>query len=322
MSRMSKRMLLAVACVAATTAMVPRSAVAWNAGTHAYIAAEIQKKAGRVVDPQLLVNRRYGANGPDLFNYGFGQPWLTIADYLHEYITSDATLRLWDAALQTGDAALIEYAYGFVSHDNAFGADRTAHIEAVTGGVKEGYVIAKAALLAERLQAVFAQMQIEMPAAQVQLGAHVLVESAVDLLVQERLDPGIGVELLEAVDGADPRIADLLAAAYGEPLAQYFPGGEPQAEAAIGGMESYFRNIERQYAQALATSSVDAFGPLASFNSALAEKLFGMPAASLHPIVMYGIGQAIALVEPDFQREIFATIGWVNGNLSSRGVSP
>lgn len=322
MSRTRKNAPAALGCVLATLAMLPGTAVAWNSGTHAYIARELQKKTGQIVDPQAMRNRMYGANGPDLFNYSFGDPYFAIADYLHEYYAPDATLRVWKSAKDIGDASLVEYAYGFVSHDNAFGADTTAHIAAITGGVKQGYVIAKAALLAQELQALFAQQQIEMPAEQVSLGAHVLVEAAVDLLVQAELDPNIGLELLDAVSGADARIGELLAAAYGEPLAEYFPGGKPQAEEIIKATEAAFRMIESQYAYSLVMSRPDAFGPLAEFNAALAAQLFGMPAETLVPLVTYGIGQAILLVQPDFQREIFATIGWVNGNLGSRSVSP
>src|SRR6266511_579709 len=298
---------IAIACALALTT-APGTALAWNAATHAYIAGALHKKAGQTADPQLLRNRMYGANGPDVFNYAFGQPFFTIADYLHEYVTPDATLRAWDAARTSGDANLIAYAYGFVSHDNAFGADTTAHVEAITGAVKQGYVIAKAALLAQALRAVLAQQQMDLPEDQLLLGAHVLVEAAVDLLVQAQLDPEIGVKLRDAVDLADPRIGDLLAAAYRAPLARYFAGGEAEAAATIVYVESQFRGIEHQYAEALAASRPDAFGPLAQFNAALAERLFDMPAAALYPLVEFGVGQAMTLVQDDFQREIFATI--------------
>ncbi len=317
----TKNSSLALACALALAAL-PGTAAAWNAGTHAYVAGALQKKTGETVDPQVLRNRMYGANGPDVFNYAFGEPFFTIADYLHEYLTPDATLRLWEAARATGDANLVEYAYGFVSHDNAFGADTSAHGEAITGGVKQGYVVAKAAILAGVLRAICAQQGIDIPAAQLELGAHVLVEAAVDLLVQAQLDPELGVKLLDAVENADPGIGHLLAAAYKGPLAEYFPGGEPEAAATIVYVESQFRGIERWYAGALAASRPDAFGPLAQFNAAIAEQLFRLPAAVLYPIVQVAIGQAMTLVQDDFQREIFATIGWVNGNLSSRGVSP
>lgn len=321
MTLTTKSFSAAIACALAL-AVLPGTAAAWNAGTHAYIAAELQKKAAPDADPQLLMNRMYGANGPDFVNYAFRPPFFAIADYLHEYFAPDVTLRVWDAARANGDPNLLAYASGFVSHDNAFGADTTAHIEAMTSGVKQGYVIEKAALLAEALGAVLAQQQVEIPKEQLLLGAHVLVEAAVDLLVQAQLDHEIGLKLRDAALGADPRIGELLAAAYAEPLSEYFPGGEAEAAATLVFVESQFRAIEVQYAGALAASSVDSYAPLAQFNTMLAAALFGLPPSALYPVVDYGIGQAMALVKDDFQREIFATIGWVNGNLRSRGVSP
>jgi hypothetical protein len=313
--------MTAIVC-AVGLATLPCAALAWNAGTHAYIAGELHKKGGGAADPQLMRDRLYGANGPDLFNYAFGEPFFSIASYLHEYVTPDATLELWDKAQEMSDPELIAYAYGFVSHDNAFGADTTAHIDAVTGGVKQGYVIEKAAILAGELQEVLREQGVVVTAAQVQTGAHVLVEAAVDLLVQAQLDPQIGAKLLDAVNGADADVDLLLAAAYRKPLAGYFAGGEAEAAATIVYVESQFRAIERQYAEALAASRPESFAPLAQFNAAQAAQLFRMPAAALYPVVTWGLGRGIALAQDDFQREIFATIGWVNGNLSSRGVSP
>lgn len=318
---MSSAKIFAILCAAALTA-APRASLAWNAGTHAYVVSELQQKYDLPADPQLARDRIYGSSGPDVFNYGLVDPFPTLADYLHEVPAPDATLRLWDVARTTGDAGLAAFAYGFVSHDEGFGADTSAHVRAITGGVKQGYVVAKAAILAAELRAILAQQGLDLPAAKVELGAHVLVEAAVDLLVQAQLDPSVGAKLLDAVDGANPEVGYLLAAAYREPLARYFAGGEAEAAATIVYVESQFRAIEHQYALALAGSRPDAFVPLAQFNAGLAERLLGMPAAALYPLVAHGIGRGMQLVQDDFQREIFATIGWVNGNLASRGVSP
>jgi hypothetical protein len=317
MERM-KNAFVALVCAAAVLATIPSTALAWNAGTHAYIASELNKKSG-LTDRQLLVNRLYGSNGPDLFNYAFSQPYLTLADYLHDYIVPDVPLALWNAAVASGDPALIEYGYGFASHDNTWGADATAHRDAITGDLREGYAVAKGKILAEVLRAALAQQQIVVPEDKLQLAAHVLTEIAVDLQVKKNLDPDIGAKLLGAVDGADPRIGGLLATAYAPAFAPYL-GGEAQAAGAIQAMEQIFRGILHSYAVAL--SQQDAFLPVAAWTAVLAESLLGMPAAMLQPLVVFGLDQATALTAPDYQREIFATIGWVNGNLSSRAVSP
>jgi hypothetical protein len=40
----------------------------------------------------------------------------------------------------------------------------------------------------------------------------------------------------------------------------------------------------------------------------LAKQLYGMPAASLYPVVVYGIRRGMELAQKDFQREMFMAI--------------
>ncbi len=324
---MSTRRITAFALAAAFLSL-PSAALAWNAGTHAYVASHLLHRPARHgAEPQLQRDRLYGSNGPDLFNYAFGEPYFTIADYLHEYATPNATLRVWNAARRSHDPELIAYAQGFVSHDNAFGVDYTAHLDALTRPGKEGYVIAKAAVLAVELDALLKQSGMSLSDTQVQTGAHVLVEAAVDLLVQAKLDPLLGVKLLDATQNADPGIDLLLATAYKDPLAQYF-GGKTQAAAAIVSMELAFREINVQYAQALAASSPESFADMAGFNTTLAHQLFQLPLPPpgypdpVLQLVTWGIARGMELTRDDFQWEILATIVWVNWNLGARDVLP
>jgi hypothetical protein len=314
--------IFAIVC-AATFTLLPCTALAWNAGTHAYVAGHLlHRKAPPVAELQLMRDRMYGSNGPDLFNYAFSEPYFTIADYLHEYVTPDATLLLWKKARASHDPELLAYAQGFVSHDNAFGADATAHIDGLTRPGKQGYVIEKATLLAAELQALLEQNGVSLTAEQVQTGAHVLVEAAVDLLVQAQLDPQIGAKLLDATQNADPGAGLILVTAYQKPLAQYFEGGAPEAAATIQYTESVFRSINVLYAQALAASRPEDYAPLTQFNAGLAAQLFGLPSEAVVPIVSYGIGRAMQLARDDFAWEMLATIAWVNWNLAARNVLP
>lgn len=299
----------------ALAALLPAPALAWNAGTHVYVAKELNKEAGRA-DAADLAERLYGANSPDLFNYDFSEPAFTIADYLHEYTDDDAALRLWNAAEEGGDAALLAFAYGVASHDNAYGADSTAHWDAVTSGVEQGYVIAKAALLQPGL----AQLLPGAPPETLALASHLLVELAVDALVAEELDPAIGEDLLASLE-VDAPVGALLAAAYAEHLAPLFGGGpvgEAYAAATIAAYEQYHRTvILPMYGQALAAP--DPFLGLAGWAQAAAATFLGVELSEAQ--AQTALAGAMQLCARDYRRELFATIGRVNGHLSSRGIA-
>ena len=134
-----KRTLAAVIAVALGTAVFVTPALSWEKGTHLYIADKLKKQGG--MNPSNM-DEMYGAMAPDIFNYVFDLPaevyaWLYDQTH-HQYIN------MWKAVKWGYEKPL---AFGFVSHNDTWGADRTAHHLALTTGLNEGYIITKANLL-------------------------------------------------------------------------------------------------------------------------------------------------------------------------------
>ncbi|MCX7975309.1 MAG: hypothetical protein N3B16_12560 [Candidatus Aminicenantes bacterium] len=55
------------------------SALAWEKGTHAFIADKLKK-----ADGPYNIEEMYGAMAPDVFNYLFSLPRILYRDYLHD----------------------------------------------------------------------------------------------------------------------------------------------------------------------------------------------------------------------------------------------
>jgi hypothetical protein len=208
------------------------------------------------------------------------------------------------------------YAYGFASHDNAFGADFTAHVDAVTGGVDRGYVIEKAAVLAPYLDGL-------VPPEMIPEVAHLLVEFSVDVLIRQELDPDLGHELLATPP--DGRFAPLLVAAFAEPLRSVFGSADAAAfwiawwEAAYrAGQPGVVPPIVPWYAQALAAE--DPVDGVATWLQQAASSVLKLPITQPQAKAMLSLGMEVC--RKDYQRELFATIGRVNAELSARGIVP
>jgi hypothetical protein len=68
----------------------------------------------------------------------------------------------------------------------------------------------------------------------------------------------------------------------------------------------------------------NAFDIIAGEVAKLSEGFLGLPPGAgdaLVPIVKQGISAAMMLCATDFERELRADTGWVNGNLSSAGIA-
>lgn len=182
----------------------------WGSAVHAYVADHVGKKA-----PLLNVNEVYGAMAPDVFNTMFDNPALQQTLIIGTHYEST---RVWEAAkFPTGKAL----AFGFVSHNELFGADHTAHL-ALEPDYPEGYVIAKAKLLAPTVQYALGQNGITITDPNVLMTiSHTLTEFGLDVLLKNA-DPQIGHMITTAALLRSPEMPLLLAQAYGSSL-----GGNP-----------------------------------------------------------------------------------------------
>jgi hypothetical protein len=295
------------------------AAFAWEAATHAYIEEHLYKQKGQA-DEHVMLNRIYGANAIDIFNNNFTSPYLDFAAYFHS-TSQEYFLEAWQIAATKEEKA---FAYGFVSHNNKWGMDSTAHISGITYGRGTGYVIAKAKVLAAMLG----------PSLEAQLGlppgslsdevlvnlCHYLVESGVDFLILEK-DPAIGSKLMSAAFFRSNEVPTLLVNAYQDDFADLAGITETAAASIITTAEANFQISMINYGWAL--TQPNALDLVAQGLASIGVIYLGLPLGSetiLTPVAKSGIQAAMMLCKPDFEREIKADTGWVNGKLSASGV--
>jgi hypothetical protein len=338
----TKRLRNLISCLAvilAVTVFSVTDVLAWNWGVHAYIDDHLGKKG-----PLRNMNEIYGGTGPDVFNFLFDHPdrlWYLYGQ-THGFRTDgqeyDTFMKLWDAAqLGLGKAE----AFGFVSHNDMWGADSTAHHAGITFGQDKGYVIEKAM----EIQAAAMEGKLgSLPPLEALLPAeidpdvagaiafefyHNLVEAAVDILVV-RLDPMIGKKLASAAILRSPDFPLLLVKAYAKDFADKFNLPYPEAVKVILASEKEFRKGMVLYGQALMQDqdtaiellaeemANQAVGYLAGYGLSLPE---GRTVADLVPIANGYIRAAMGYCESDYDKEIAATIEFVRVGLASHHIS-
>jgi len=179
LKRQLEVLLLATALAFANPSLV----YAWGSATHIYIAD--------AVFPQCAdkVNLHYGSVAPDLYGRAPPDRWPTAFQDTH-YNYIDLRGCAWSPASRA-------FVNGWLTHNELWGADRSAHVGKPSGG--SGYVIEKAQLL----KSLFRGLDPDF--------AHLVVEAAVDLLVKENQDPGIGNKLIRAAQSRSPQDLYLLA---------------------------------------------------------------------------------------------------------------
>ncbi|MHB8773286.1 MAG: hypothetical protein ACYC7J_20020 [Syntrophales bacterium] len=294
------------------------AAFAWEAATHAYIEEYLYKQRGQA-DEDVMRNRIYGANAIDIFNNNFTSPYLDFAAYFHS-TSQEYFLEAWQIAATTEEKA---FAYGFVSHNNKWGMDSTAHVSGITYGRGTGYVIAKAKVLAAMLGPSL-EAQLGLPpgylSAEVLVNlCHYLVESGVDFLILEK-DPAIGSKLMNAAFFRSDEVPALLVNAYEDDFAD-LAGITDTAAGIITTAEANFQISMMNYGWAL--TQPNALDLVAQGLAGIGVIYLGLPPGSetiLTPVAKSGIQAAMMLCRRDFEREIEADTGWVNGKLSAAGV--
>jgi hypothetical protein len=278
----------------------------WGSVTHLYIDEQISKKAGG-----LRFNVCYGSMAPDAVNYLFSSPYLEDMYVATHYQFAP----LWDEARSRVDLAL---AFGFISHNDAWGADYTAHHSGITYGTAEGYVVTKAKELLA-----MAPLPPELPLSETQAMTlyHEFVETAINVLMK-RVDPQIGLKVVESALRRNPRFPYLMAKAYRQGFAPYF-GGELEAAKAIFAMESEFRKIMVLLGQALCQDEDTAVQLLSGQMADMAEGFLGGPLPIPKEDAAALIGQLIfasmQLCQGDFFQEIQATVSQVALQMTEHG---
>jgi len=324
--------LLTLGLICVLLAMVPAAAFSWGDATHVYISDRLKARFGH-----NNINEMWGSLGPDIFNFIFDDAlcpdWL--ADQTHGTIlVPDSFMKVWNAASTTAEKAL---AYGFVSHNEVWGADLAAHIHGLTFGQKEGYIEAKAMVLLNtpinptepyysNLNPTFGEVfaSIEMSLEQQRTIAHVIAEYAIDIMLKNRVDHLLGQKVKLAARFRSPKFPALLVDAYAADYAENCSDIDlPTAAYIITSAEAEYRRNMISYGQAISRAEPIAVKLIANQIVALAPGFLGgplpIPEAYAVEIVKAAIYGSMAICD-DFMAEINATIEFVEDNLTDNGI--
>lgn len=325
-----KKALLLLFLVLLTLTIIPTSMCAWGSATHAYIIDQVSRKLGL-----NRMNEIYGVTSPDMFNYLFDAVYQQhLHDQTHGNRGDGSFLKVWWAANKSGYQKSL--AYGFVSHNDVWGADFTAHHETQTlpdpgilpDGYDPGWVVIKAFDLnavwglAEYLwsirkegvtDAVVFYFAIET--------CHNIIETAGDVVMMS-LDPQLGMKLSSSALLRDPSFPDLLAEAYADDFAFKYDMPNEEAAQIIKDAEKGLRKMMILYGAALMQDKETARQLLAQQMADLAQsylgKYFNLPSFDeIFVKLDEGLMYAIDMCETDysFLDEIQETIKFVRWHL-------
>jgi len=297
-----------------TLAMFSSNAFCWGSATHAYIDDHLGKRG-----VLKNINEMYGGMAPDVFNYLFDKP--TYLGYLC-FQTHNEFLKVWDASgFEKGEAL----AYGFVSHNDLWGADSTAHHSGLTFGTSEGYIIAKAYILTRILEQVPEYQALGLPEPVALEVSHNFVEAGVDILIK-RIDPFIGKKIAASALRRSPEFPFLLLKAYAQDFSEYAGIRYLEAAKIITSAEREFRKTTVLYGQALMQDEATALQLISEQMAELSTVFltaYGVElpeGTDLTPLIQFAIDQAMVICADDFAAEVTATINFVDQQLKLHGI--
>ena len=306
--------------------MIPAVAHSWSQATHAHIADRLGARAG--LDN---LNEMWGSVAPDLFNYVF-DPALCpgwIADQT-QGTYSETFMKVWNAASTHSEDAL---AYGFVSHNQQWGDDFTAHISCLTCGQDDGYILIKARQLLnapvnpanpqQTFGEAFASLGLSPDGGL--LVAHGITEEAIDIRLRNEVDPSLGRKLARAAQNRSKKFPALLVKAYAADYAAYCFGGDYSTAAKVlTAAEKEHRKDMIFLGRAISQSEPVAVQRLAEQLVGLLPHLLGhplpIPEADAVEIVKAGIFTSMEICD-DYMAEIDATVEFVDKNLKDHAIT-
>ncbi len=312
-----------ILCVAMTSL-----AFCWGNATHTYLAAKLGAQRG-----QTNLNEMYGAVLPDAFNFVLDANGVFVADRLHNDPMTFVRAS-WGPEMKS-------VAYGFASHNQLWGADFTAHIQACTAP-GAGWAILKGNQLAGSLQGAIEELLVAQsvdpgiaamlaPEMAIVFG-HDLVETAVDILVRRTEDPDVGNQMLLAAKCRPFQVPLILSAAYAPALSGYVHIPFRDAVKFIVGAESAYRDYCLQYGGIFTLGEEEELQTLSALDAQVASGFLNayLPqfgdehTVTVDPALVYQfIASALALVQepPAYGPELAATMNQVNLELKKHHVS-
>jgi hypothetical protein len=249
---------------------------------------------------------------PDLFNLMLDSPY-------YDYLVDQTHYQYAQIKMKARRIGLDTFAFGFVSHNDRWGADYTAHHRGRT--TKRGYVITKSSGLAPKL---VSQLQVILNNAGVppffaglfapEL-AHPLIETAVDLLIKRNEDPSIGLELFHSAQDRPASVPDLLVSAYAKGLARHQNLSYDEASQIIREAEAEFQQMMILYGEIFTQEESEAIQDLADQGATLIEGYIksatGREVDVPSDVLVNFIHLAIQEVEGDYGQEVASTLAYL-----------
>jgi hypothetical protein len=318
MAQRGRTPLVLLGVLLLTSLLIAPEASPWGSAIHTYIDDHLGKSR-----PFRNVNEMYGGAAPDVFNTMFDQKaWM---DFLYGE-THNNFLKLWEAAhLQLGKAA----AFGFVSHNDVWGADSTAHHRCASAQCDEGdgYVVAKAKeMLLPQAYGDYLLNGLGLPYPVALELCHNIVESALDLLIKKN-DPTIGKKLATAALLRAPQFPFLLVEAYAHDFSHQFSLPPSEAVKVILEAEMNFRKTSILYGQVLMQDDATATYLVAEQLAAQAVGFLGsfgltlpIPPQDVPGVIEGLLVVATGICKDDYFDEIQGTIRAVDIALRAHGL--
>ncbi len=282
--------------------LVP-AAFAWGPATHVYITKQVQN------ENLELKNQMYGAVAPDV-NQVISSDQLSPFFFATHY----DFMKVWDTA-KNGTTAQKSLAYGFVTHNESWGADYTAHISSRTLNPNTGYVIQKANVLCMVMTQQLTAAGMGAYAGLLTTdNCHFVLEYGIDLMIRQQ-NPEVAHWLAGASLHRSGQMPDLLAAAYS--------GYGPQfAGAFIPADEGWRKNVH-YYASLLGLPMDEAVPQVAAYLADVALKQGILP-ESVPPQLAQQLIE-LALIDSravcaDYQAELNATVPYVQQQLVAHSI--
>ena len=287
----------------------PDKGITWGSATHAYIAKELGKG---ITDPQML----YGAAAPDFF-YNLSD----LSSPGRNYLSKQTHTSIANLKTKARKANMDAFAFGFISHNENWGADYTAHKKGRTS--KKGYVVTKADILAPkllfRLKAALDEAGVPYSFFLAQAIAsnlsHKLIETAIDLQLNLHEDPSLGYDFLNSVQSVTDNLPNLLAQTYGQGLSRNLKVSKDDSARIIREAESDFRQLMIRYGELLGGEDPADLHQMSEEGAALLstalKDITGKDVVIQPEVMEEFMNLATQEIETDYAKEISATISYL-----------
>lgn len=293
-------------------------AFAWAPGTHAYITSQLKTPS----TPELMYNQMYGAMAADVDEFFTADP-----SYLETYFpaTHYQPKDVWRAAqsMPIEDRAL---AFGFVSHNEAWGADHNAHIGSFLYGDNTGYVIAKSQVLCNTLRAQLtaAGLTQYLPII-TDMNCHFILEYGIDLLMAQQ-DPELGMKVYMAARNRSPNFGLLMIGAFPNAVSPYASMGQEFAYAES--MDGGWNQVLQLYSSKLMKPEAERVPEVAQFLTQLAMGLGVLPPTNdeqqlvaMQALIEIALLDSMQICAPDLGIEMNATIKHVGITMKAHKIN-